>query len=130
MSREGIQPDPDKISAVKDFPVPKKVKDIRSFLGLANYYRRFIKDFMKIAKPLTQLLHKNVKFQWTEACQTAFDILKSALVSAPILCYPDFTKPFDLYIDASLDGLGMTLGQIQNDREVVIAYAGHSLNSA
>jgi hypothetical protein len=93
--RDGIQPDPDKISAVKDFPVPKKVKDVRSFLGLANYYRRFIKDFSKIAKPLTQLLHKNVKFQWTEACQTAFDILKSALVSSPILCYPDFTKPFD-----------------------------------
>jgi hypothetical protein len=130
VSREGIQPDPDKISAVKDFPVPKKVKDVRSFLGLANYYRCFIKDFSKIAKPLTQLLRKNVKFQWTEACQTAFDILKSALVSAPILCYPDFTKPFDLYVDASLDGLGMTLGQIQNDREVVIAYAGRSLNSA
>jgi hypothetical protein len=76
VSRDGIQPDPDKISAVKDFPVPKKVKDVRSFLGLANYYRRFIKEFSKIAKPLTQLLHKNVKFQWTEACQTTFDILK------------------------------------------------------
>ena len=118
VSRDGIQPNPDKISAVQDFPIPKRVKDVRSFLGLANYYRRFIEHFSKIAKPLTQLLQKNVKFQWTDECQNAFDRLKNALVSAPILSYPDFSKPFELYVDASNDGLGMTLGQIQQGREV------------
>ena len=68
--------------------------------------------------------------KWTDACQAAFNILKRGLISFPILCYPEFTKPFDLSVDASLDGLGMTLGQIQNDRKVVIAHAGRSLNSA
>ncbi len=130
VSRHGIQPDPDKVSAVREFPIPKKVKDVRSFLGLANYYRRFIKNFAHIAGPLTALLRKNAKFQWTAQCQNAFDTLKQSLISAPILNFPDFTLPFELYVDASLDGLGMTLGQIQNGKDVVIAYAGRSLNSA
>ena len=71
-----------------------------------------------------------MKFQWTAECQNAFDTLKQPLISAPILSFPDFTLPFELYVDASLDGLGMTLGQMQNGKEVVIAYAGRSLNSA
>ena len=124
VSRNGIQPDPDKVSAVRDFPIPRNVKDVHSFLGLANYYRRFIKNFANIADPLTALLHKNVKFQWTAECQNAFDTLKQSLISAPILSFPDFTLPFELYVDASLDGLDMTLGQTQNRKEVVIAYAG------
>ena len=128
VSRLGTQPDPDKISAVQNFPVPKKLKDLRSFLGLANYYRRFVKDFSKIAHPLTKLLRKNEKFIWSPACHSAFTLLKHALVSAPILRFPDFSKPFELYVDASLEGLGMTLGQIQNNREVVIAYAGRNLS--
>ena len=65
VSHNGIQPDPDKVNAVRDFPIPRKVKHVRSFLGLANYYRRFIKNFANIAGPLTALLRKNVKFQWT-----------------------------------------------------------------
>lgn len=89
-----------------------------------------IKNFANIAGPLTALLRKNVKFQWTAECQHAFDTLKQSLISAPILSFPDFTLPFELYVDASLDGLGMTLGQMQNGKEVVIAYAGRSLNSA
>ena len=107
----------DKVSAAQEFPIPKKVKDERSFLGLANYYRRFIKSFAHIASPLTALLRKNEKFQWTDESQNAFATLKQSLISAPILSFPDFT-------------LGMTLGQIQYGEEVVIAYAGRSLNSA
>ena len=130
VSRNGIQQDPNKISALKDFPIPKKVKDGRSFLGLANYYRRFIHNFAIIAAPLTALFDWTALFHWTDDYQHAFDTLKMSLVSAPILSFPDFTLPFELYVDAGLDGLGMTLGQIQNGKEVVIAYAGRSLNSA
>ena len=127
--QSGIKPDSEKISAVKDFPTPRTVKDIRSFLGLANYYRHFIKDFAKIASPLTMLLRKDNRFLWTSECQNAFDTLKNALTSAPILAFPDFTLPFQLFVDASLEAIDMTLGQIQNNREVVIAYAGRNLNS-
>ena len=130
VSKHGVRPNPAKITAVTEFPVPTNVKGVRSFLGLANYYRRFVKDFARIASPLNQLLRKDVRFQWDTACQTAFDTLKEALVSAPILAFPDFSIPFDLYVDASLDGIGMTLGQIQDGREVAIAYAGRDLNSA
>ena len=127
ISPEGVQPDPAKIEAIKKYPVPRKVKDVRAFLGLANYYRKFVKDFAKIAGPLHELTKKGLKFQWTNECQAAFDLLKTALTQAPILAYPDFTLPFDLYIDASDDALGMVLGQIQNGREVVIAYSGRKL---
>ena len=127
ISPEGVQPDPAKIEAIKKYPVPRKVKDVRAFLGLANYYRKFVKDFAKIAGPLHELTKKGLKFQWTNECQAAFDLLKTALTQAPILAYPDFTLPFDLYVDASDDALGMVLGQIQNGREVVIAYSGRKL---
>ena len=127
ISPEGVQPDPAKIKAIKEYPVPRKVKDVRAFLGLANYYRKFVKDFAKIAGPLHELTKKGLKFQWTNECQAAFDLLKTALTQAPILAYPDFTLPFDLYVDASDDALGMVLGQIQNGREVVIAYSGRKL---
>ena len=73
-------------------------------------------------------MRKNEKFIWSPACQTAFTFLKNALVSAPILCFPDFNKPFDLYVDASLEGLGTTLGQMQDNREVVRCYAGRNLS--
>ena len=99
-------------------------QDVRSFLGLSNYYRRFIKDFTRLVAPLTRLTGKDVKFQWNHSCATAFDQLKRALTSAPILAYPDFHIPFDLYVDASQDGLGMVLGQTQDENQVVIAYSG------
>lgn len=130
VSKDGIQPNPDKIRAVTGFPVPKNTKGVRSFLGLANYYRRFIKGFASIAAPLNNLLRKNVRFKWDTNCQQSFDALKQALVTAPILAFPDFTRPFDLYVDASLDGIGMTLGQTQNGKEVAIAYAGRDLTPA
>ena len=130
VSPDGISPDEDKISAVRDFPRPHNIKTVQSFLGLANYYRRFIKDFAKIAAPINQLLRKNHKFLWTDACEQAFKALKDALTSAPILAFPNFKEPFHLYTDASNDGIGVTLGQIQEGREVAIAYAGRDFNTA
>ena len=127
ISREGIQPDPEKISAIKEYPVPRSVKDVRAFLGLANYYRKFVKDFAKIAGPLHDLTKKGLKFQWNEDCQSAFERLIQALTQAPILAYPDFAVEFTLATDASDEGLGYVLGQVQNGKEVVIGYAGRKL---
>lgn len=114
ITSEGIQPDPAKIKAVHEYPVPKTVKDVRAFMGLTNYYRKFVKGFAQIASPLHELTKKGAKFIWTEACQTAFDTLKKALTEAPILAYPDFTLPFILATDASNDALGIVLGQKKN----------------
>ena len=130
MSDKGIRPNPNKIKAVSEFPVPEKVKDVRSFLGLATYYRRFVKDFARIARPLNNLTKKSVKFHWNKDCQSAFDQLKRALVSAPTLAYPDFTLPFHVYTDASSDAIGMALGQIHDGKDVAIAYGGRDLSSA
>lgn len=130
VSAEGVRPNPAKISAVKEFPVPKNVKDLRAFLGLCNYYRRFVKGFAQIASPLNKLTSKHAKFSWSPDCQTAFESLKQALTSAPILSYPDFRLPFHLFVDASQTGIGLTLGQIIDGNERVIAYAGRDLNPA
>lgn len=129
VSPDGIAPDDDKISAVRDFPRPHNVKAVRSFLGLANYYRRFVKEFAKIAAPLNQLPRKDHKFVWTDACETTFKALKEALTNAPILAFPNFQEPFHLYTDASSEGIGATLGQFQNGKEVAIAYAGRDINA-
>jgi hypothetical protein len=80
---------------------PMNTSEIRNFLGLAGYYRRFIKDFSKIAKPMTRLLEKNKNFDWTEECQASFEELKKRLTSAPVLILPDIIKTFDIYCDAS-----------------------------
>ena len=130
VSSKGILPDPDKISAVKSFPVPKSVKDVRSFLGLCNYYRRFVKDFAKIASPLNRLTRKDISFVWSPECETAFISLKDRLCSPPILSYPDFERPFHLYTDASQTALGYILSQTIEDREHVISYGGRELNVA
>jgi hypothetical protein len=97
--------------------------EIRSFLGLAGYYRRFIKDFSKIAKPMTRLLEKNKDFDWTEKCKANFEELKKRLTSAPMLILPDITKKLDIYCDASRQGLGFVLMQ---DGKVV-TYASRQL---
>ena len=130
VSAHGISPDPDKISAVKSFPTPKSVKDVRSFLGLANYYRRFVHNFAKISSPLNRLTCKDVVFVWTPECEEAFNELKRRLCSAPILAYPDFRQPFHLYTDASNFALGYVLGQCIKGQEHVIAYGGRELNHA
>ena len=127
---EGISPNPDKVRVVQEFPTPINVKELRSFVDLANYYRRFVRGFSNIANPLNALRKKNVPFVWTVACAEVFDKLKRALVSAPILAYPNFREPFLLFVDASSTGIGFTLAQIQNGKEVVISYNGRGLNQA
>jgi len=91
ISENGIFPDPAKLSAMKNFPTPKKMKDVQSFIGLAGY-RKFIKNFSKIAKPLTTLTKKDSKFNWNMEQQNVFDSMKEKLTSVPVLNYPDFTR--------------------------------------
>ncbi|KAL9958568.1 hypothetical protein ACROYT_G035598 [Oculina patagonica] len=130
VSRDGVRPDPEKVKAVQDFPIPKTTRDVRAFLCLSGYYRKFVHDFSRIASPLHELTKKNVKFVWTDACQSSFLRLKEALLSAPILAFPDFSLRFHLYVDASNETIGMILGQIHDNKEVVILYAGRKLSSA
>lgn len=130
VSGEGLSPNPNKIKAVQEFPLPTNATGVKAFLGLCNYYRRFIQGFAQIASPLNKLTSKHNKFCWTNECQIAFDTLKHALLSAPILAYPDFTQPFHLYVDASQTGIGLTLGQVIEGKERVIAYAGRDFNAA
>jgi hypothetical protein len=101
VTKDGIAVDPAKVTAVTEWESPKNVGEIVSFLGLVGYYRRFIENFSKIAKPLTKLLKKEKKFEWTEGCENSFQELKKKLVSAPILCLPDLEKEFQEYCGAS-----------------------------
>ena len=130
VSKHGIEPIPDKCKAVQDFPVPNTVKKVRSFLGLAGYYRRFVKNFSRIAAPMTELTKKDQRFIWSKKCQEAFDELKCRLSSPPILAYPDYSLPYILQTDSSQEAIGMILSQIQNGKERVIAYGGKRLNPA
>ena len=128
VSAEGIQTDSKKQQAVRDYPPPIDVKALRSFLGLASYYRRFVPGFSKVAAPLHALTRKDVPYVWTPDCQHAFQQLKTLLTTAPLLRYPDFSQPFILETDASGDGLGAVLAQKQEDGAVQpIAYASRSL---
>jgi hypothetical protein len=101
ISAEGISVDPSKVNDVLNWMPPMNASEIWSFLRLAGYYRRFIKDLSKIAKPMTRLLETNKDFDWTEECQASFEELKKRLTSAPVLILPDITKKFDIYCDAS-----------------------------
>ncbi|KAK1677501.1 hypothetical protein QYE76_038349 [Lolium multiflorum] len=111
LSAGGIAIDPSKIKTVEEWKAPTTQTEVRAFLGLAGYYRRFIEGFSSIARPMTQLLKKDKKFEWTDKCEESFQQLKSRLTSAPILVMPDITKPFDVYCDASKIGLGCVLMQ-------------------
>jgi hypothetical protein len=119
ISSEGIAIDPGKVQEVMDWKSPTSVHQVRSFLGLAGYYRHFILAFSKIAKPITELLKKDIKFKWSEKCEEAFLSLRKLLTSALVLAQPDHTQPFDVFCDASGTGLGCVL--MQTDR--AIAYA-------
>ncbi|GJS54159.1 putative reverse transcriptase domain-containing protein [Tanacetum coccineum] len=121
---EGIHVDPAKIESIKDWESPKTPTEIRQFLGLAGYYRRFIEGFSKIAKPMTKLTQKSVKFNWGEKEETAFQTLKQKLCSAPILALPEGSENFVVYCDASHKGLGAVLMQ----KEKVIAYTSQELH--
>jgi transposase InsO family protein len=123
VSANGIETDEGKIQAVRDWPVPKSVTEVRSFTGLCSYYRKFIEGFAEIAAPLHDLTKKNARFFWTEAHQLAFDELKGRLTSAPVLALPNDNDPYILDTDASDNALGVVLSQVQNGQERVIAYA-------
>ncbi|GJT37035.1 putative reverse transcriptase domain-containing protein [Tanacetum coccineum] len=120
---EGIHVDPAKIESIKDWASPKSPTEIRQFLGLAGYYRRFIEGFSKIAKPMTKLTQKKVRFEWGDKQEAAFQLLKQKLCSAPILALPEGSEDFIAYCDASKKGLGAVLMQ----REKVISYASRQL---
>src|SRR3954463_547935 len=111
VSARGIVVDPAKVKDVKDWQAPTTQTQVRAFLGLAGYYRKFVEGFSSIARPMTQLLKKDKKFEWTDKCEASFQELKKRLISAPILIMPDITKPFDVYCDASKIGLGCVLVQ-------------------
>ncbi|GFR18545.1 retrovirus-related Pol polyprotein from transposon 17.6 [Trichonephila clavata] len=122
ISADGVRTDPQKVSAVKDWRRPKNVHELRSFLGLCTYYRRFVKGFSSIARPLHRLTENKQKFLWTDECEEAFNSLKAALTSSPILVYPDPEKQLILDTDASHESVGAVLSQEINGQEHVIAY--------
>ena len=111
ITTQGVQPDPKKVSAVQNFPKPQQPKGIKAFLGLAGYYRKFIPNFSKISKPLTELLKKDIKWQWSDEEEESFQTLKNKLVTAPGLQYPDFSNEFIVMTDASGYALGAILSQ-------------------
>jgi transposase InsO family protein/predicted aspartyl protease len=130
VSAEGIATDPDKTTAVQQWPVLKNVHDVRSFLGTCSYYRRYIKSFADIARPLHKLTEKTARFQWSQECDAAFNTLKQRLVTAPILGYPNMDDPFILDTDASGFALGSVLSQVRDGKEYVIAYFSKALGKA
>lgn len=131
VSEKGLTTDPSKIVAINNFPTPKNVKEVRSFLGLASYYRRFIEKFSALARPLSQLTSSKVKFTWSNEAEAAFQSLKKALTSSPVLMVPDYKKPFFLHCDASGFGLGSAIVQKDDEgHEHPIAYYSRTLNKA
>ncbi len=142
VSAQGVSTDPDKISAVQEWPVPSTLKELRSFLGFFSYYRRFIEGFSQIAGSLHDVVNvclretspvkaaQLFKSSWSPQCQTAFECLKDKLTRAPTLGYADFTLPFVIETDASNLGLGAVLYQHQKVKKTVIAYASRRLRGA
>ena len=148
ISAKGITPDPEKIEQLKNYKRPTTIVEIQSFLGLASYYRRFIKNFAEIAHPLIELtkkkkdkLNKKLKkmikaevdenvWKWGEAEQEAFETLRECLITPPIVAFPNFDEEFLIFTDASNYGIGAVLSQMQDDKEVVIAYSSRHLNAA
>ncbi|KAF8046932.1 hypothetical protein N665_3324s0001 [Sinapis alba] len=123
VSEQGISVDPEKIRAIQGRPRPKNATEIRSFLGLAGYYRKFVKGFASLAQPMTQLTGKDVKFVWPDECEKCFSALKEMLTNAHILVLPEADEPYMVYTDASITGLGCVLTQ----HGKVIAYASRQL---
>ena len=128
LSEVGLKTSPRLVEAVQQFPVPKSAHDVRRFLGLSSYYRKFILNF---ARPLHQLTYKNAQFVWTPDCQGAFEELKKRLTTPPVLAYPCFQRDFVLETDASIDGIGAVLGQYQDDKNLhPVSYASRALSQS
>ena len=129
ISSKGIAPNNLKIKSVEEFPTPKSKKELRAFLGLAGFFRKFLKDFSIKASPLTDLLKDETEWKWEETQEKAFLTLKEGLTSAPVLAYPNYDKPFKLFCDASGIGVGATLCQETDNKLHPIAYASRKLDS-
>ena len=129
VSRERIEVDKAKVELISNLPTPKCV-DIQSFLGHAGFYRRFIRDFSVIARPLCNFLAKDVTFEWSQACEAAFAKLKTMLVSPSIMRSPNWDLPFEIMCHASDYAIGAVLGQREDKKAVVIYYANKTLDSA
>ena len=128
---KGLKVSDQHVTAVKDFPAPSNVKEVRQFLSLSSFYRKFIPSFAKLAQPLHSLTKKNVQFKWTEDCQQAFEVLKRKLTEAPVLAYPNFSTGFTIETDASYSGLGTILSQEQEDGCLhPVSYASRALSPA
>ena len=130
ISERGIEVDTAKIEAIEKMPYPRDVKGIRSFLGHAGFYSRFIKDLCKTSRALTNLLQKDVPFIFYEDCKEAFEVLKKTLISAPIVQPPDWNLPFEIMCDASDYVVRVVLGQRVDKKPYVIHYASKTLDSA
>ena len=127
VSREGVSTDPAKVEKVAHWPTPTSPQEVQQFLGLASYYRKFIQNFASIARPLQRLTEHGRTFMWTTECATSFAVLKQRLTTAPILAFPDCSKPFVLDTNASHDGIGAVLSQVYEGTERVVAYTSRSL---
>lgn len=130
ITQNGVKPDPNKIAVIKAYPIPRTAKEIKSFMGLIGYYRRFIRDFSKISQPLTNLLKKDIPFIWSPFCDEAFVTLKTCIIEPPILKYPDFTKEFTITCDASDIAIGSVLSQTHISGDMPVAFASRVLNKA
>ena len=130
ISENGIEVDKSKVELVSSLPLPTTVREVRSFLGHAGFYRRFMKDFSMISRPLCRLLQKDVTFDMNEECVTAFNKLKELLSTAPVIMPPNWSLPFELMCDASDYAVGAVLGQRVNKVPHVIYYASRTLNDA
>jgi len=131
LSGDGVSTDPKKIKSIEEWPTPKNIKEVQRFLGLCNYYRRFVKNFAKIAKPLHNLTRKNTKFIWDTNCGNSFKLLKSKLTTSPVLHHPDVTKPFIVECDASNYAIGAVLSQKdENNKLHPVAYFSRSLQGS
>ena len=115
ISHDGVATDPSKIEKVATWPVPASKREVQQFLGLASYYQRFVENFTRVARPLHRLTERAAAFNWTDECQAAFDELRQRLTSAPVLAYPDFSRPFVLDTDASDTGIGAVLSQVDTE---------------
>ena len=130
IGQTGVRPDEKRITAVKEYPEPRTTKELKGFLGLAGYYRRFIPNFSKIAKPLTELLKKNAPYVWNDKTNEAFISLKASLTTEPLLQYPEYSRPFILNTDASNDAIGDALSKGSIGKDPPIAYASRTLDNA
>ena len=128
VSEKGIATDADKTSVIANWPTPLSKKDLQQFLGLANYYRRFVRDFATLVRPLQRLTQKNVAFEWTSICQSAFDPIPEGSNVSTSLAFLDYSREFILDTDACDCGTGGILSQIHDEGEVVIAHASTALS--